>query len=76
MWVRLYAVKALGESRNPNVAASITHLLSDAEVPVVLSAIDALVQLDNSDRTTISALRNHHDERVRERVIQVMEHVC
>jgi HEAT repeat protein len=76
MWVRLYAVKALGESQDARASSFVIPLLSDAEVPVILSAIDALLQLGGSDTAAISALRNHDDEQVRERASQVVESLC
>ena len=76
MWVRLYAVKALGESQDARASSFVIPLLSDAEVPVILSAIDALLQLGGSETAAIGALRNHDDEQVRERVSQVVESLC
>ena len=73
MWVRLYAVKALGESRNPEAAASIIPLLYDKDVPVVLATIEALDQLGRGDAVALSALQNHPDEAVRERISRIAE---
>ncbi|NTV54285.1 MAG: HEAT repeat domain-containing protein, partial [Syntrophaceae bacterium] len=73
MWVRLYAVKALGESRKPEAAASIIPLLYDKEVPVVLATIEALIQLGRGDAVALSALQSHPDEAVRERISQIAE---
>jgi HEAT repeat protein len=76
MWVRLYAVKALGDSQDPTAATAVLPLLSDKDVPVVLSAIDSLVQLGSADSTTLSVLRGHNDEAVRQRVATAMERLC
>jgi HEAT repeat protein len=76
MWVRLYAVKALGESQDPAAATAVISLLSDKEIPVVLSAIDALVQLGSADSTTLNVLRDHCDEAVRQRVASALERLC
>ena len=76
MWVRLYAVRALGDSLHPDAAKAVIPLLFDKEPPVVLSAIDALVQLGNSEAITLSALQNHANEEVRQRVAQIMEPLC
>jgi HEAT repeat protein len=73
MWVRLYAVKALGESRKPEAPASIIPLLYDKEVPVVLAAIEALVRLGRGDAVALGALQTHPDEAVRERISQITE---
>jgi HEAT repeat protein len=75
MWVRLNAVKALGESQNPEAAKSVIPLLYDTEAPVVLAAIDALVQLGSTEAVALSALQNHNDERIRERISQIVERV-
>jgi HEAT repeat protein len=61
---------------NPDAAKAIIPLLFDKEPPVVLSAIDALVQLGNSEAVTLSALQNHTSEEVRQRVTQIMERIC
>ncbi len=76
LWVRIHAVNALGESRNPDAARLIIPLLYAVEVPIVLSAIDALVKLGNIEAVVLGALQNHPDEQVRERVKQVAEQVC
>jgi HEAT repeat protein len=76
MWVRLYAVKALGDSQDPAAATALFPLLSDKDVPVVLSAIDALVQLGSADPAALGALRDHGDEAVRQRAAGAMERLC
>jgi HEAT repeat protein len=76
MWVRLYAVKALGDSLKPEAAKSIIPLLYDKEVPVVLAAIDALAQLGCGEAVELTALRHHADERVRERAEQIAGQAC
>lgn len=76
MWVRLYAVKALGDSQDPAAATALFPLLSDKDVPVVLSAIDALVQLGSADPAMLGALRDHSDEAVRQRAASALERVC
>ena len=76
MWVRLSAARALGDSQDPGAAAAIIPLLSDEDVPVVLSAIDALVQLGRADPAVLGALRDHGDEAVRQRAASALERVC
>jgi HEAT repeat protein len=73
LWVRIYAVKALGDSGNEGAAKSLVPLLFDKETPVVLAVIDALVRLGSADAVVLSALQNHPDAGVRERVAQIME---
>jgi HEAT repeat protein len=73
LWVRIYAVKALGDSGNEGAAKALLPLLFDRETAVVLAVIDALGQLGGADAAALSALRSHPDEGVRERVAQIME---
>jgi len=76
MWVRLYAIRALGDSLHPDAAKAVIPLLFDKEPPVVLSAIDALVRLGSSEAITLSALQNHANDEVRQRVAEIMERIC
>jgi len=73
MWVRLHAVKALGDSGKPEAAIAVIPLLYDKEVPVVLAAIDALIQLGSTESVALSSIQNHPDAAVRERVAEVLE---
>jgi len=75
LWVRLSAVRALGDSGAQDAAKSIIPLLYDKEVPVVMATIDALLQLGSGEAVTLGALQNHHDPAVRERVAQILERV-
>ena len=75
MWVRLYAVRALGDSGKPDAAMAVIPLLHDKETPVVLATIDALIQLGGTTAPELSSLQNHPDAAVRERVAQVMERI-
>jgi len=77
MWVRLYAVRALGRSSRQDMIRPLMPMLDDREVPVVLSAVDAIGMLADMDAPRIlSPLLNHRDVTVRERVARVMECVC
>ena len=73
LWVRLYAVRALGESGMPGVDKMLIPLLYDKEAPVVIAAIDALLQLGNREAVLLSALQGHQDAAVRERIAQAAE---
>jgi len=74
-WVRLYAVRAIGDSGKPEAANAVISLLYDKEVSVVLATIDALIQLGSAESVTLSPLRNHPEASVRERVAEVMERI-
>ncbi len=45
VWVRIYAVRALGQSCNPQAMEHLIPMLKVDDIPVVLSAMDALEQL-------------------------------
>jgi HEAT repeat protein len=74
-WVRLYAVRAIGDSGNAEAASAVIPLLYDKEVSVVLATIDALIQLGSAESVALSPLRNHPEASVRERVAEVMERI-
>jgi HEAT repeat protein len=74
-WVRLYAVRAIGDSGIPEAANAVIPLLYDKEVSVVLATIDALIQLGSIESVALSPLRNHPEASVRERVAEVMERI-
>jgi len=74
MWVRLYAVKALGRSENPGMIDVLMLMLNDKEIPVVLSTIDAIAQIGG--REAFQALAHlEEDERdaIREKAVQTLE---
>jgi HEAT repeat protein len=73
LWVRLSAVRVVGDSDSPEAAREIIPLLSDRAAPVVLAAVDALVRLGRTDVPELEALRNHPDEGVRERAAVIRE---
>ncbi len=45
MWVKLYALRVLGNSLDPGVIEFIQPILKSDEIPLVLAAIDALSQI-------------------------------
>jgi len=71
MWVRLYAIKALGNSKDPSALESIVTMLKSSEIPVVLSAIDAVSLIasynDIDISNIISPLLNHKESAIRQR---------
>lgn len=74
MWVRLYAVKALGHSLKQDMIKTLTPMLSDKDVPVVLSTIDAIIQQGGRDAISIlTPLLNHGESVIREKVQQAIE---
>lgn len=74
MWVRLYAVKALGHSLIQDSIETLMPMLEDAGTPVVISTINAIAQLGGREAfSVISPLLHHKDEEVRECVRQALE---
>lgn len=71
--VRLAAVEALGGSGHPEAAKVLIPLLCDRDVPVVLATIETLIQLRSGEAVKLSALQNHPDAAVRDRVAEVMD---
>lgn len=56
MWVKIYAVKALGNSLNPNMIDYIRPLLKSDEIPIVLAAIDAVSQIASHNNINILSI--------------------
>lgn len=74
MWVRLYAVKALGHSLIQDSIKTLMPMLNDTDTPVVISTINAIAQLGGREAfSVISPLLHHKDEDVRECVRQALE---
>ena len=70
-WVRIYALKALGNSVNPDLIESIVPMLKSEEIPVVLSCIDAISRIASYNDINISEilkpLLNHKVDAIRQR---------
>lgn len=74
MWVRLHAVRALGEGNDSEVLQTIKPALKDEEVPVVLAAIDVLKEVSSSDvKRALKTLLKHKSDAVREAAGQALE---
>lgn len=56
MWVKIYAIKALGNTGNPNIIENLKPLLRANEIPIVLSAIDAIWKIAAENKIDISEL--------------------
>jgi HEAT repeat protein len=74
MWVRLHAVRALGESDESGVLQTIKPALKDEEVPVVLAVVDVLKSMGGSDvKHVLKALLKHKNDAVREAAGHALE---
>lgn len=74
MWVRLYAVKALGHSLIQDSVKNLMPMLEDTDPPVVISTINAIAQLGGREAfSVLSPLLHHKDKEVRESARQALE---
>lgn len=74
MWVRIYAVKALGCSEDPAMLDVMILMLNDKEIPVVLSTIDAIAQIGGREAfSALAQLEDHEEPAIREKVMQTLE---
>lgn len=74
MWVRLYAVKALGRSEDPGMIDVLILMLNDKEIPVVLSTIDAIAQIGGREAfQALAHLEDHENPAIREKAVQILE---
>lgn len=74
MWVRLYAVKALGGCLTRDNLGMLVPMLQDKDIPVVLSTVDTIAGIGGREASEIlSPLRDHANEAVKEKIQQVME---
>ncbi|MDZ4163843.1 MAG: HEAT repeat domain-containing protein [Smithellaceae bacterium] len=80
VWVRIYAIRALGQLQRPEAIQSIEPMLSAAEIPLVLSAIDAIAQIASPNNIDISGvltpLLNHKTSVIRQRAQEVTGISC
>ncbi|MBI5634174.1 MAG: HEAT repeat domain-containing protein [Nitrospirae bacterium] len=76
MWVRIYAVKALGRSEDPGMIDVLILMLNDKEIPVVLSTIDAIAQIGGREAfKALAYLEAHENPAIREKAVQTLENL-
>lgn len=74
MWVRLHAVRTLGRSMKQDLIETLTPMLKDDEVPVVMAAIEAISSVGGPDAfSALNDLRSHGDEGVRAAVEEALK---
>ena len=74
IWVRVAAIKALGDSGRPDFLDALSSLLKDKDAPIVLAAIDAVASLAGAQAPALlGMLKDHADEAVKERVTRLLE---
>ncbi len=76
LWVRIYAVKALGNSLDLKVAEKIKGLLSSPEIPLVSVAMDALHQIASyhkiDTREVFKSLSEHKVPSIKNRAKEML----
>jgi HEAT repeat protein len=73
MWVRFYAVKALAADINEDSVALMISMLGDPEMPVAMSAIDALAQCTSPKAMrALEDLREHKNPVIQEKVREIL----
>lgn len=76
-WVRLYATKAMGQFSNRNAIKALIPMLKDKDVPVVLSAIDAILNVNGKKSFNIlNQMAKHSDTAVKQKVSKLLEGIC
>jgi HEAT repeat protein len=74
MWVRLHAVRILGQAGREDVLSRIEPLLSDCDMPVVLAALESLEAIGGREAFgLLSRAEDHPDERVRDAAARAIE---
>jgi HEAT repeat protein len=75
-WVRLYAVRALGESGKMEILPVIAPMIKDNDVPVVIAAIEAISRIGGEEaEKLIGSLSSHGEEAVREAASLALENL-
>jgi HEAT repeat protein len=74
MWVRVHAVRSLGNSLRQDMVESIAPMLNDAEIPVVLAAIESMALIGGKDAfSRLNSIIEHENEAVRNAAKEVLE---
>ena len=74
MWVRVHAVRSLGNSLRQDMVEALAPMLSDNDIPVVLAAVESMALIGGKDAfASLSAIANHKDDAVRKAASEVLE---
>jgi HEAT repeat protein len=74
MWVRVHAVRTLGNSLRQDMVDTLAPMLKDSEIPVILAAVEAMAVIGGRDAfSTLSTIADHGDEAVQKAVREVLE---
>ncbi|KKL90405.1 hypothetical protein LCGC14_1904980, partial [marine sediment metagenome] len=74
MWVRVHAVRSLGNSLRQDMLEALAPMLRDDDIPVVLAAVESMALIGGKDAfASLSAIANHKDEAVRKAASEVLE---
>ncbi len=74
MWVRVHAVRSLGNSLRQDMVEALAPMLGDKEIPVVLAAVESMALIGGKDAfARLNTIANHKDKMVRTTVREVIE---
>lgn len=62
LWVRAYAVKAIGDSMDPTEVYTLSTMLKDPEIPVAIAAVEALARIGGEDAMRAMSEHSMHAE--------------
>ncbi len=73
MWVRLHAVRFLGQSMKEDMLQMLTPMLEDGDPPVVLATIEAIASIGGKEAfRVLHSLEHHKDETIRNAVVEAL----
>ena len=76
MWVRLYAVEAIGRASGEDTLDALVPMLEDRSFPVVLTTIDAISHIGGERAFSILESLSHHDqENVRTKAYEALKRI-
>lgn len=74
MWVRLHAVRTLGQSLKQDMVMALTPMIHDKDIPVVMAAVEAISQIGGRDaEAALRGIESHENEAVRNAVRRALE---
>lgn len=74
MWVRVHAVRSLGNSLRQDMVEALAPMLKDKEIPVVLAAIESMALIGGKDAfAQLSTIADHKDETVKKAIREIIE---
>ena len=74
MWVRVHAVRSLGNSLRQDMVEALAPMLKDKDIPVVLAAVESMALIGGKDAfAQLSTIADHKDETVKKAIREIIE---